>query len=89
MMSLAEIRQFYPANLHSKSAFLLREYLQCKILELLFESPYAAKFAFLGGTCLQIVHGSQRFSEDLDFILKESQTHFDMKKYLFWNYFIS
>jgi predicted nucleotidyltransferase component of viral defense system len=67
MMSLAEIRQFYPENLHSKSAFLLREYLQCKILELLFESPYAAKFAFLGGTCLRIVHGSQRFSEDLDF----------------------
>ena len=67
MMSLAEIRQFYPANLHSKSAFLLREYLQCKILELLFESPYASKFAFLGGTCLRIVHNNQRFSEDLDF----------------------
>jgi predicted nucleotidyltransferase component of viral defense system len=67
MMSLAEIRQSYPADLHGKSAFLLREYLQCKILELLFESHFASKFAFLGGTCLRIVHNSQRFSEDLDF----------------------
>ncbi len=67
MLSLAEIRQSYPAELHSKSAFLLREYLQCKILELIFESRFAQKFAFLGGTCLRIVHGNQRFSEDLDF----------------------
>lgn len=67
MMSLAEIRQSYPAELHSKSAFLLREYLQCKILELVFESRFASKFAFLGGTCLRIVHNNQRFSEDLDF----------------------
>lgn len=67
MMSLAEIRQSYPAELHSKSEFLLREYLQCKILELLFESRFASKFAFLGGTCLRIVHNNQRFSEDLDF----------------------
>lgn len=46
---------------------MLREYLQCKILELLFESKYALKFAFLGGTCLRLVHNNSRFSEDLDF----------------------
>ncbi|HKK78328.1 MAG TPA: nucleotidyl transferase AbiEii/AbiGii toxin family protein [Phaeodactylibacter sp.] len=46
---------------------MLREYLQCIILEVLFESPYASKFSFLGGTCLRIVHGNTRFSEDLDF----------------------
>lgn len=67
MISLAEIRSFYPENLHARSEFLLREYLQYKILELLFQSRYAAKFAFLGGTCLRIVHNNQRFSEDLDF----------------------
>jgi predicted nucleotidyltransferase component of viral defense system len=67
MISLDEIRSFYPGNLHSRSEFLLREYLQFKILELLFQSSYATKFAFLGGTCLRIVHNNQRFSEDLDF----------------------
>ncbi len=45
----------------------MREYLQYKILELLFESHFATKFAFLGGTCLRIIHDNQRFSEDLDF----------------------
>ncbi len=46
---------------------MLREYLQYKILEILFESDYANKFAFIGGTALRIVHGNNRFSEDLDF----------------------
>jgi len=67
MMPLSEIRKSYPPALHGKSAFLLREYLQYKILELVFTSMHADKFAFLGGTCLRIVHDNQRFSEDLDF----------------------
>lgn len=67
MMSLPEIRSYYPDYLHSRGEFLLREYLQHKILELLFQSSYALKFAFLGGTCLRIVHNNSRFSEDLDF----------------------
>jgi predicted nucleotidyltransferase component of viral defense system len=67
MLSLADIQAEYPERLHHHGAFLLREYLQCKILELLFESEFASKFAFLGGTCLRIVHNNQRFSEDLDF----------------------
>jgi predicted nucleotidyltransferase component of viral defense system len=67
MMSLSEIRSYYPDYLHNRGEFLLREYLQYKILELLFQSNYASKFVFLGGTCLRIVHGNRRFSEDLDF----------------------
>ena len=45
----------------------MREYLQYKILEILFDGPYASKFCFLGGTCLRLVHNNNRFSEDLDF----------------------
>lgn len=67
MMSLSEIRSYYPEHLHNRGEFLLREYLQYKILELLFQSGYALKFVFLGGTCLRIVHNNPRFSEDLDF----------------------
>jgi predicted nucleotidyltransferase component of viral defense system len=67
MMSISEIRSFYPSSLHGRGEFLLREYLQYKILEILFSGSYADKFAFLGDTCLRIVHDTQRFSEDLDF----------------------
>jgi predicted nucleotidyltransferase component of viral defense system len=67
MLSYNQIRDFYPPQLHSFGSFLLREYLQHKILALIFNSDYATKFAFLGGTCLRIVHQTNRFSEDLDF----------------------
>lgn len=67
MLSLREVQPFYPENLHRFPKFLLREYLQYKILEIIFESRYATRLCFLGGTCLRIVHGNNRFSEDLDF----------------------
>lgn len=67
MISLEEIQKFYPENLHPRKQFLLREYLQYKILSFIFESPYASKFIFLGGSCLRIIHNNQRFSEDIDF----------------------
>lgn len=67
MLNLHEIQSFYPENLHRFPRFLLREYLQYKILEIIFESRFATHLCFLGGTCLRIVHGNNRFSEDLDF----------------------
>lgn len=67
MLTLDQIQSFYPDQLHRYPKFLLREYLQYKILEIIFESPYANGLCFLGGTCLRIVHGNQRFSEGLDF----------------------
>ncbi|MDA3890762.1 MAG: nucleotidyl transferase AbiEii/AbiGii toxin family protein [Salinivirgaceae bacterium] len=67
MLSLNEIQKYYPANLHGFRSFMLREYLQYKILEIVFESKHADKLCFLGGTCLRIVHNNSRFSEDLDF----------------------
>lgn len=67
MLSLTEIQKYYPENLHAFKNFMLREYLQYKILEIIFESKYANKLCFLGGTCLRIVNNNTRFSEDLDF----------------------
>ncbi len=67
MLSLREIKTFYPESLHSFERFILREYLQYKILEIIFESTFATKLAFLGGTCLRIIYGNSRFSEDIDF----------------------
>lgn len=78
MLSLEEIKSSYPENLRLFDRFILREYLQYKILEIIFETPFRNKLVFLGGTCLRIVHGNQRFSEDLDFDNFElSNTEFD------------
>lgn len=67
MLNLTEIEKLYPENLRVFKRFILREYLQHKLLQIIFESDYANRFVFLGGTCLRIVHGNTRFSEDLDF----------------------
>ena len=67
MLSLQEIKPYYPENLQSYERFIIREYLQYKILEIVFETPYQSKLSFLGGTCLRIVYNNNRFSEDLDF----------------------
>jgi Nucleotidyl transferase AbiEii toxin, Type IV TA system len=68
MITLEAIKKYYPAHLHGFERELLREYLQCQILPILFDSPMGKHFAFLGGTCcLRLVHENKRFSEDLDF----------------------
>ena len=67
MLTLSEIEKNYPENLRGFKRFILREYLQHKLLQILFDSEYANELCFLGGTCLRIVHGNTRFSEDLDF----------------------
>jgi predicted nucleotidyltransferase component of viral defense system len=66
MLSLDQIRRFYSgANISERNT--VREYLQYKMLELIFDSPMAAKLNFIGGTAIRIIYGSDRFSEDLDF----------------------
>jgi hypothetical protein len=67
MIDLNEIKKFYPNELWTFNRFLVKEYLQHKILEIVFSSEYATKLVFIGGTCLRIVHQNRRFSEDLDF----------------------
>ena len=67
MLTLPEIEKNYPESLRGFKRFILREYLQHKILQIIFDSEYANQLVFLGGTCLRIVHGNNRFSEDLDF----------------------
>lgn len=67
MISLDQILSAYPENLRAFKESILKEYLQYKILNSIFNSEYAQKLVFLGGTALRIVHGSTRFSEDLDF----------------------
>lgn len=67
MISFDQILAAYPENLRAFKESILKEYLQYKILNSIFNSQYAGKLALLGGTALRILYGSTRFSEDLDF----------------------
>ena len=67
MLSIKEIESYYPENLRAFKRSLMREYIQYKILEIIFGSNQAAKLSFLGGTAIRMLHGNKRFSEDLDF----------------------
>jgi predicted nucleotidyltransferase component of viral defense system len=68
MISVGELLKYYPENQSRFKEFILREYLQYKILQIIFDDPaHSKQLCFLGGTCLRIVHGNTRFSEDIDF----------------------
>jgi predicted nucleotidyltransferase component of viral defense system len=67
MLSLKNIEQYYPDNQKPFKRNILREYLQYKILEIIFNSKYAQELVFLGGTTLRIIYNNSRFSEDLYF----------------------
>jgi predicted nucleotidyltransferase component of viral defense system len=67
MLNFEDILKVYPIRLHAFKENILKEYLQHKILDILFSNNLASKLVFLGGTAIRIIHNSIRFSEDLDF----------------------
>lgn len=67
MLDLTQIASFYPEHLRHFKRNILREYLQYKMLGIIFSSKVAGRLVFMGGTALHIIYGSARFSEDLDF----------------------
>jgi len=67
MLSLKDIERYYGKKERPFKRNILREYLQYKILEIIFNSKYAQDVVFLGGTALRIVYNNTRFSEGLDF----------------------
>ncbi|MBN1694402.1 nucleotidyl transferase AbiEii/AbiGii toxin family protein [candidate division WOR-3 bacterium] len=67
MLDLEQIEKFYTENVKVFKRNILREYLQYKILEIIFDSNEGSKISFMGGTAIRIIHSNGRFSEDLDF----------------------
>jgi predicted nucleotidyltransferase component of viral defense system len=59
----------------------LKEILQEVILLGLARNGFFEKAAFYGGTALRILHGLDRFSEDLDFTLFRPEASFNFDKY--------
>lgn len=66
MIGINELKKYYP-DLKGFDRSILREYLQYKILDIIFKNEIGNKLSFLGGTAIKICYGSTRFSEDLDF----------------------
>ena len=67
MLDLKQIESFYPEKLRAFKKNLLREYLQYKISEIIYDSEFAEKIIFMGGAAARMLHENTRFSEDLDF----------------------
>ncbi len=66
MLSVNEILKYYSAQEARQPRHALKEYLQYRILDIIFSSKYGDRLIFMGGTCIRIVYGSDRFSEDID-----------------------
>jgi predicted nucleotidyltransferase component of viral defense system len=60
----------------------IREITQEVALVALGRTDFFKHAAFQGGTCLRIFYGLNRFSEDMDFILKEPDRSFELKPHL-------
>jgi predicted nucleotidyltransferase component of viral defense system len=73
MISIDQIKNFYPASMSGNAGILkhiLKEYVQLLVLDYLSATPHVRKMTFIGGTNLRLVKGIDRFSEDLDFDCK-------------------
>jgi predicted nucleotidyltransferase component of viral defense system len=77
----ARLREYAPANaLEQEHA--LAELMQHYVLASLARAGFFSHAAFHGGTCLRILHGMNRFSEDLDFVLKAPDASFNWEPFL-------
>ena len=73
MIDIQSLLPYYPQAIATQASFhrhILKEYIELLALEHIAQTPHAAKVVFIGGTNLRIIHGIDRFSEDLDFDCK-------------------
>jgi len=75
------LQGYQPQNME-ETGLALREIMQEITLAGLYRERFFEKAAFYGGTALRILHGLDRFSEDLDFSLLEPSDDFKIAKYL-------
>jgi len=60
----------------------VREYLQARVLGTLQRCGAMVPLAFQGGTALRFLHGSARYSEDLDFTREPTSAPYDFRAWL-------
>lgn len=71
----------YKAETLDEKKNAIKEIIQEIVLCGLSRAGFFDKAAFYGGTALRIFYGLDRFSEDLDFSLKEKDVDFDLTSY--------
>lgn len=79
--AIAQMLNKYECPRVEDSLRALREILQQIVLLGLWRSKFFERAAFYGGTALRILHGLDRFSEDMDFSLLEPTPDFDLGNY--------
>jgi len=72
----------YNPNSRAEYEQALKEIMQEITLAGLYRTDFFKVAAFYGGTALRILHGLDRFSEDLDFSLLKPSNDFDFEPYL-------
>lgn len=72
----------YNSQSIQEEQFALKEITQELALHSLYNAGFFKKVAFQGGTCLRILYGLNRFSEDLGFTLLEPDKKFNLSHYL-------
>ena len=77
----ARLRDYAPAN-PVEQENVLQELMQHYVLSSLSRAGLFSEAMFHGGTCLRIVCGMNRISEDLDFLLKQHNPSFRWQDYL-------
>lgn len=75
------VRDYAPVDALEQENVLV-ELLQHYVLAALARTRFFSRAGFHGGTCLHICYGMRRFSEDLDFLLKEPDPNFDWGRYI-------
>lgn len=79
--AIAKMLEKYDLSSAEKTYEALREILQEIVLLGLYRAGFFDHALFYGGTALRILHGLDRFSEDLDFSLIEVNDAFDLSVY--------
>jgi predicted nucleotidyltransferase component of viral defense system len=74
------IQEYGPSN-EDEALAALREIMQEIALAALSRTDFFKRAAFYGGTALRIFHGLDRFSEDLDFSLLQTEENFSLEPY--------
>lgn len=72
----------YSCSSEQEEDHAVREITQEVILASLSRAGFFADAVFQGGTCLRIFHALNRFSEDLDFVLREPNPRFRLTPFL-------
>jgi len=75
------LKQYDSQNIYDKKN-VIKEVVQEIVLSGLSRANFFKKAAFYGGTALRIFYALERFSEDLDFSLKECDPSFEFSEYL-------